>query len=51
MIVEGDSKICFDSISNKYSFVDWSFAALIVNICSLVESFSTCAFNWANREM
>lgn len=49
MIIEGDSNICFDSISNKYLFVDWSIAAPIVNICSLVKSFSSCAFNWVNR--
>ena len=49
VILEGDSKICFDSIAGKYQSVDWSISAIIDNIHSLVASFAVCSFSWINR--
>ena len=49
VILEGDSKICFDSIAGKYQSVDWSISAIIDNIQSLVASFAVCSFSWINR--
>ena len=49
VILEGDSKICFDSIASKYQSVDWSISAIIDNIHSLVASFAVCSFSWINR--
>ena len=48
-MVEGDSKICFDSIAGKYQSVDWSISTLIDNIRSLAVSFVVCSFSWINR--
>ena len=49
MILEGDSKICFESIAGKYQSVDWSISTLIDNIRSLAVSFVVCSFSWINR--
>ena len=49
MILEGDSKICFESMAGKYQSVDWSISTLTDNICSLVMSFAVCSFSWINR--
>ena len=39
MILEGDSKICFESIVGKYQSVDWSISTFTDNIRSLVKLF------------
>ena len=49
MILEGDSKICLESIAGKYQYVDWSISALTDNIRCLVKSFDACSFSWINR--
>ena len=48
-MVEGDSKICFDSIAAKYQSVDWSISTLTNNIRSLAVLFVVCSFSWINR--
>ena len=48
-MVEGNLKICFDSIAGKYQFVDWSISTLTDNIRSLAVSFAVCSFSWINR--
>lgn len=50
IIVEGDSKICFDNL-NEVSFnVNWNVSGIIRNISSLNRSFLSCSFNWVRRE-
>ena len=49
VILEGDSKICLESIAGKYQYVDWSISALTDNIRCLVKSFAACSFSWINR--
>ena len=48
-MVEGDSKICFDSIAGKYQSMDWSISTLTDNIRSLAVLFVVCSFSWINR--
>ena len=48
-MVEGDSKICFDSIAGKYQSMDWSISTLTDNIRSLAVSFAICSFSQINR--
>ena len=48
-MVEGNLKICFDSIAGKYQFVDWSISTLTDNIRSLAVLFVVCSFSWINR--
>ena len=47
-MVEGYSKICFDSIAGKYQSMDWSISTLTDNIRSLAVSFAVCSFSWIN---
>ena len=45
VMVEGDSKICFNSIAGKHQSVDWSISTLTDNIHSLDVSFAVCSFS------
>ena len=50
VILEGDPKTCFDSLSLPNSSPDWSIYDVISNISSFKESLFRCSFCWVKRD-
>ena len=50
IIIEGDSKTCFNSLSSPLCHLDWVISSIISNILVLRESFTSSLFIWVKRD-
>ena len=51
IIVEGDSKICFDALSKAKDPIDWSISSIIRDAADMSVSFDNCEFGWVKRSL
>ena len=51
IIVEGDSKICFDALSKVEEPSDWSISSIIHDAIGMSVSFDKCEFCWVKRSL
>ena len=51
IIVEGDSKICFDALSKADEPSDWSISSIIHDAADMSVSFDNCEFCWVERSL
>ena len=49
IIIEGDSKICFDALSDKGSLPPWSISNIVSDVFSVSLSFISVSFVWVKR--
>ena len=51
IIVEGDSKICFDTLSKAEEPSDWSISSIICDATDMSISFDNCEFCWVKKSL
>ena len=51
IIVEGDSKICFDALSKAKEPSNWSISSIIHDAADTSVSFDNCEFCWVKRSL
>ena len=49
IIIEGDSKICFDALSDKGSLPQWIISNIVCDVFSVGLSFISVSFVWVKR--
>ncbi|KAL0013205.1 hypothetical protein SO802_000274 [Lithocarpus litseifolius] len=49
IIIEGDSKICFDALSTKNSMPPWNISHIVSDVLSASKSFISVYFIWVRR--
>ena len=50
IIIEGDSKICFDALSDKDSLPPWNISNIVSDVFSVCLSFISVSFVWVRRD-
>jgi hypothetical protein len=49
IIVEGDAKVCIDSIMGTAGVVPWKLQSLVANVEEVALSYNSCSFLWVCR--
>jgi ribonuclease HI len=50
LILEGDSKTCFDALNGSIDDADWKVQSLLFHALDIANSFVSCEFCWIKRD-